>query len=140
MRHVGILFCAGIACVLAAHGKALAEEPAAGEVSGGRDLYVGHCAICHGLDGTGQGPLAQAMKVVPADLTQIAVKHAGEFPDAKVRDVIRNGGAVLGHGSTAMLPWGLYFSERRNPGVAKARIKALTEYIKSIQQGSAPGR
>jgi hypothetical protein len=54
--------------------------------------------------------------------------------------VIRNGGAVLGHGSTAMLPWGLYFSERRNPAVAKARIKALTEYIKSIQQGSSPGR
>jgi mono/diheme cytochrome c family protein len=133
MRYVGVLFCAGIACALAADGKALAEEPGAGELSSGRDLYVGHCAIC-------QGPLAQAMKIVPADLTQIAVKHAGEFPDAKVRDVIRNGGAVLGHGSTAMLPWGLYFSERRNPAVAKARIKALTEYIKSIQQGSTPGR
>jgi mono/diheme cytochrome c family protein len=140
MRYVGVLFCAGIVCVLAAHGKALAGEPAADELSGGRDLYVGHCAICHGLDGTGQGPLAQAMKIVPADLTQIAAKHAGEFPDAKVRDVIRNGGAVLGHGSMAMLPWGLYFSERRNPAVAKARIKALTEYIRSIQQGSAPSR
>jgi mono/diheme cytochrome c family protein len=139
MRYVGVLFCAGIAYALAAHGKAVAEEPAAGELSG-RDLYVRHCAICHGLDGTGQGPLAQAMKIVPADLTQIAAKHAGDFPDAKVRDVIRNGGAVLGHGSTAMLPWGLYFSERRNPAAAKARIKALTEYIKSIQQSSATGR
>jgi mono/diheme cytochrome c family protein len=135
-----MLFSAGIAYVLAAHGMALAEEPVAEELSGGRDLFVGHCAICHGLDGTGQGPLAQAMKIVPADLTQIAAKHTGDFPDAKVRDVIRNGGAVLGHGSTAMLPWGLYFSERRNPAVAKARIKALTEYIKSIQQSSAPGR
>jgi mono/diheme cytochrome c family protein len=140
MRYLGALFCAGIACALAAHGNALAGEPAADDPSSGRDLYLGHCAVCHGLDGTGQGPLAQAMKIVPADLTQIAAKHAGDFPDAKVRDVIRNGGAVLGHGSTAMLPWGLYFSERRNPAVAKARIKALTEYIKSIQQGSAPGR
>jgi mono/diheme cytochrome c family protein len=138
MRYVGVLFCAGIAYALAAHGKAVAEEPA-GELSG-RDLYVRHCAVCHGLDGTGQGPLAQAMKAVPADLTQIATKHAGEFQDAKVRDVIRNGGAVLGHGSTAMLPWGLYFSERGNPAVAKARIKALADYIKSIQQSSAPGR
>jgi mono/diheme cytochrome c family protein len=139
MRYVGVLLCAGIAYVLAAHGEAVAAEPAGGELPG-RDLYVQHCAICHGLDGTGQGPLAQAMKIVPADLTQVAVKHAGDFPDAKVRDVIRNGGAVLGHGSTAMLPWGLYFSERHNPSVAKARIKALTEYIKSIQQGSPPGR
>jgi cytochrome c len=139
MRYVSVLSCAGIAYALAAHGMAVAEEPSAGELSG-RDLYVRHCAICHGLDGTGQGPLAQAMKIVPADLTRIAEKHAGDFPDAKVRDVIRNGGAVLGHGSTAMLPWGLYFSERGNPAVAKARIRALTEYIKSIQQGRTPGR
>lgn len=136
MRNVGVLLCAGIACVLTVHGNASAGEPTAD----GRELYVNHCAICHGLDGTGQGPLAQAMKIVPADLTQIAVRHAGEFPDAKVRDVIRNGGAVLGHGSTAMLPWGLYFSERHNPSVAKARIKALAEYLRSIQQGGAPGR
>ena len=36
------------------------------------------------------------MKLVPADLTQIAAKHEGAFPDAKVSDVIRSGGAVLG--------------------------------------------
>lgn len=140
MRKLGGLLCAGIAGVLAAHGSTLAEEPVADGMPDGRELYVNHCAICHGLDGTGQGPLAQAMKIVPADLTQIAAKHAGDFPDVKVRDVIRNGGAVLGHGSTAMLPWGLYFSERHNPSVAKARIKALAEYIRSIQQGSGPGR
>jgi hypothetical protein len=50
---------------------------------------------CNGLDGRGQGPLAQAMKIVPADLRQISAKHAGSFPESKVADVIRNGGAVL---------------------------------------------
>lgn len=99
----------------------------------GRELYVNHCAICHGLDGHGQGPLAEAMKITPADLTKIAAQHGGEFPDAKIADVIRNGGAVLGHGSRAMMPWGLYFSERHKPEVGKARIKALVAYIKSIQ-------
>jgi mono/diheme cytochrome c family protein len=139
MRYPVVLFCAGIVFLLAAHARASAGDPAADETNG-RNLYIGHCAICHGVDGAGQGPLAQAMKIVPADLTQIAAKHGGAFPDAKVRDVIRNGGAVLGHGTTAMLPWGLYFSERRNPGVANARIEALTKYIKSIQQWDASGR
>jgi mono/diheme cytochrome c family protein len=115
----------------AAH-PALSED-AAGDATAGSKLYVDHCAICHGLDGHGQGPLTQAMKVTPADLTRIAAEHGGEFPDAKIADVIRNGGNVLGHGTGAMLPWGVYFSERRKPEVGKARIKALVAYIKSIQ-------
>lgn len=68
------------------------------EVPNGRDIYLGHCAVCHGLDGRGQGPLAQAMKLVPADLTQIASRHDGSFPDPKVADVIRNGGSAMARG------------------------------------------
>lgn len=112
---------------------ALPNPPYDGGVANGADLYQQHCAICHGLDGRGQGPLAAAMKVVPADLTRIAAEHGGEFPDAKIADVIRNGGAVLGHGSRAMLPWGLYFSERHKPDVGRTRIKELVAYIKSLQ-------
>jgi hypothetical protein len=33
-----------------------------------------------------------------------------------------------------MLAWGRYFSERHNPAVGKARIKALVDYIESLQQ------
>ena len=146
VRSLGLLVFAGVAVSFAvcatAYGEeqpAMAAPPATANVPSGRDLYIGHCAICHGLDGRGQGPLAQAMKLVPADLTQIAVKHDGTFPDAKVSDIVRNGGAVLGHGSTAMLPWGLYFSERHKPAVGKARIKALVAYLKSLQAPSAAG-
>jgi mono/diheme cytochrome c family protein len=124
------------------HGAHSQEPPSAGApvqtspdaAPSGSDLYVRHCAICHGIDGRGHGPLAEAMKIVPADLTRVTVRSGGSFPDAKVSDVIRNGGGVLGHGSTAMLPWGIYFSERRNPAVGKARIKALVAYLKSIQK------
>jgi mono/diheme cytochrome c family protein len=132
MRTLGVLVLAGVVASFAAE-----RTPATADDPNGRDLFIGHCAICHGLDGRGQGPLAEAMKIVPADLTQIAAKHDGTFADAKVSDVIRNGGAVLGHGSRAMLPWGLYFSERRNPAVGKARIKALVAYLKSLQAPSA---
>ena len=93
-----------------------------------------HCALCHGLDGSGNGPLAAALQIAPSDLTRIAVEHNDVFPAEKIADVIRNGGGVLGHGSTAMLAWGIYFAEKRKPEVAKARIKALVDYIQSIQQ------
>ena len=125
-----VLLVAGLACSAQqpAH-----SEASTGNVAKGRQLYQDHCAVCHGLDGHGQGPLAAAMKITPADLTRISAAHGGEFPDAKIADVIRNGGNVLGHGTGAMLPWGIYFSERHKPEVGKARIKALVAYIKSLQ-------
>lgn len=45
---------------------AAANPPAAFE---GRRLYVSCCLLCHGSDGSGGGPLAQAMKISPADLS-----------------------------------------------------------------------
>jgi len=45
---------------------AAADPPAAFE---GRRLYVSYCLLCHGSDGSGGGPLAQAMKISPADLS-----------------------------------------------------------------------
>jgi len=42
-----------------------ARLPAAYE---GRKLYVSYCQLCHGTDGRGDGPLAKAMKISPADI------------------------------------------------------------------------
>jgi len=109
-----------------------AVAPAAAEP--GKDAYLRHCAVCHGVKGFGNGPLADAMKISPSDLTLIAAKHGGKFPAAKVADVIRSGGAVLGHGSPSMPAWGLYFAEKGEPEVARGRIKALVSYLESIQE------
>jgi mono/diheme cytochrome c family protein len=114
-------------------GAAPAFSQDADEAETGKDNYLRHCAVCHGLEGYGNGPLADAMKIAPSDLTILAAKHGGEFPAAKVSDVIRNGGGVLGHGSPAMPAWGLYFSEKRKPDIARARVKALVDYIAGIQ-------
>ncbi|MCP4934180.1 MAG: c-type cytochrome [bacterium] len=35
----------------------------------GRGLYVSYCQLCHGVTGKGNGPLAKAMRINPADLT-----------------------------------------------------------------------
>jgi mono/diheme cytochrome c family protein len=129
-RAAAVALLAG-AVVLGAN-AARAEE-ADEAVETGKDAYLRHCAVCHGLEGYGNGPLAEAMKIAPSDLTRIAEKHGGAFAAAKVTDVIRNGGGVLGHGSPTMPAWGLYFAEKRKPEVAKARVKALVDYIESIQ-------
>ncbi len=39
-------------------------DPAAGEA-----LYGAHCAVCHGVNGDGRGPAAQALPQPPADFT-----------------------------------------------------------------------
>ncbi len=116
-----------------AAGVASTRAQADDTVESGQDAYLRHCAVCHGLEGYGNGPLADAMKIAPSDLTRLASKHGGEFPAAKVSDVIRNGGAVLGHGSPTMPAWGLYFAEKRKPEVLRARVKALVDYLASIQ-------
>ena len=46
--------------------NAFANPPLAYE---GQRLYVSYCQLCHGLNGQGDGPLAKAMKISPADLT-----------------------------------------------------------------------
>lgn len=112
----------------------LADAPLALAQSNAQEEFQRHCALCHGLDGRGAGPLADAMKLVPTDLTRLAARSNGEFPANRVADVIRNGGGVLGHGSSAMLAWGNYFAERGEPKVAKERIAELVGYIKSLQQ------
>lgn len=100
----------------------------------GEESFVLNCAVCHGMDGRGKGPLADALKSAPADLTQIAANHGGEFPSAKIADVVRNGVAVLGHGTADMPAWGLYFGSKGNPEVARSRIADLVGYLERIQR------
>lgn len=38
-------------------------------VERGRQLFLQHCQKCHGADGKGKGPLAEALKLKPANLT-----------------------------------------------------------------------
>ena len=46
-----------------------AEPYATASVEGGARLYAENCALCHGVDGKGDGPAAASLTVRPADLT-----------------------------------------------------------------------
>jgi mono/diheme cytochrome c family protein len=98
-------------------------------------LYKRHCAACHGNDLKGNGPAPYPFTGVPPDLTTLARRHGGKFPDAYVSEVLRNGVKTPAHGPAEMPIWGTDFrtSERLNETQVTLRIMNLTSYIKSTQ-------
>jgi mono/diheme cytochrome c family protein len=101
----------------------------------GAELYKRHCAACHGNDLKGNGPAPPPFKDFPPDLTTMAQRHGGKFPEAYVMDVLRNGVTVPAHGLAEMPIWGLDFraSEGLNAAQVTSRITELTNYIRSRQ-------
>jgi len=98
----------------------------------GAELYSRHCAVCHAADWNGSGP-APATFRAPPDLTTLARRHSGKFPDAYVSDVLRNGAIMPAHGPAEMPIWGTDFALDRSGQPVALRITNLTNYIKSLQ-------
>jgi len=105
------------------------------DVAAGKQTYMDHCAACHGADGRGHGPAASALKKPPANLTRLAIRHDGKFPEDYVSRVVRSGDPVSGHGSSDMPIWGPVFSMYENGDelAVRRRIKNLCNYLASIQ-------
>jgi mono/diheme cytochrome c family protein len=98
-------------------------------------MFQEYCAPCHGKGGRGDGPAAAALKTVPADLTRLAARSGGKFPDARVRRYIEGLDEISAHGSRDMPVWGKAL--RALPGgdaVVTLRIEGLTKYVESLQQ------
>src|SRR4051794_34082675 len=55
----------------------------------GKGLYVQFCAPCHGRDAKGNGPAAKSLKTAPSDLTQIARKNGGKYPDTRMLAILK---------------------------------------------------
>jgi mono/diheme cytochrome c family protein len=112
--------------------KQVPFQPAS--TSEGVDLFTQHCAVCHGKDGKGAGPAAEAWKKAPADLTQIARRNNGTFPDLKVEEVIEGLAPMAVHGTREMPMWGtLLGGSQHNEMMGKMRVYALMKYIEQIQ-------
>jgi mono/diheme cytochrome c family protein len=113
-----------------------ASEPAS---PSGEALYRRYCASCHGLQGRGDGPLAETLKRRPTDLTQLAKKDGGKLDEPKLLSFIDGRRWVKEHGPREMPVWGAVFDEelkiqfyREYTGLLQSRT--LADYIRSIQE------
>jgi len=112
------------------------------EMGYGQIEYRNSCAVCHGSDGNGDGPLAEQLMKRPADLTRLSERNSGEFPYYRVFAVMDGRYLVPGHGDREMPVWGRQFLDEDvklygpNGGeiLTTERIHALAEYVQSLQR------
>jgi mono/diheme cytochrome c family protein len=121
-------------CMFAQASKPGAEERLIDSIKG-VDLYKSYCAVCHGTNAKGNGPMASTLKVAPPDLTHLATRNGGTFPKALVASMIQGTGKLVpGHGTKEMPIWGPIFSQvTRDQDLGHVRIDNLTRYLESIQ-------
>jgi mono/diheme cytochrome c family protein len=110
-------------------------------VPDGSYVFRTYCASCHGAAARGDGPLAEAMKRRPADLTGIQLRNRGAFPKDLVYRIIDGREKVRGHGGPDMPVWGDAFlrsADVGNEGAVRARIQALVDFLETIQVRNTP--
>jgi mono/diheme cytochrome c family protein len=141
---VGALVCTLLACggVPRTRDGWLRRSAEGGErspVQAGRELFLGYCASCHGGDARGQGPVASMLKVPPADLTRIALRHGGRFEPYAVAAFIDGRTDVAAHGRREMPVWGRVYDDRNENIMSEetllspAMISAIISWLESVQ-------
>jgi mono/diheme cytochrome c family protein len=127
---------AGLCCAAAWAQPAAVKtvRPAPTAALDGKSLFLEYCAVCHGKDGKGAGPAADALKQHPTDLTLINKANKGKFPDTKILAILKGERTITAHGNHDMPTWGKTFSDMNvNPNVGQGRMNALVMYLEEIQ-------
>jgi mono/diheme cytochrome c family protein len=102
---------------------AIADERSKQEMEG-KELYVQHCSLCHGADARGRTAYSELIRVETPDLTRIALRRQGWFPEVLVREIID--GRFKIHGDRMMPIWGNALSRKQ--------LVAITEYLYGMQE------
>jgi mono/diheme cytochrome c family protein len=118
------------------------DTASAQDLGDAKSEYMNSCAVCHGPDGKGDGPLGDELMQRPSDLTRISRRNGGEFPYWRVYAVIDGRVMVPAHGERDMPVWGNQFLpadvKRYGPNageiVTEERIHELAGYVQTLQQ------
>jgi mono/diheme cytochrome c family protein len=135
-----LAFAAALIAIFAATAPGAAQDtsqPSTRSFSGAT-LYDSYCATCHGARATGDGPLATMLRKPPANLTLLAQRNGGVFSAEMVSKIVDGRNPLAGHGGGDMPIWGEAFDKSSDGAdMTSAKIAALVEYLKSIQQKPA---
>jgi len=129
---------AGLVISRAQESKSTVKHEAAPMTSpaSGKDMFVSYCASCHGKDAKGNGPAANALKQLPADLTTLARRNGGKYPTDKVASILRGQTNLMAHGDQEMPVWGPVFwrMSQGHEEQVQMRIGNLNRYLESVQE------
>ena len=109
-------------------------------ISAGELEYQRNCAVCHGVEGRGDGVMRRYLTVQPANLRQLAKNNGGKFPFWEVYHKIDGTTEIPVHGPRHMPIWGDAFRDEAGADGKAAitqtagRILSLTFYLEYIQE------
>ncbi len=140
MKHKFVLAASIILGVVTSLSTVNADEPI------GKREFLKNCAVCHGSDGKGNGPMVDFLNQAPSDLTQIRKRNKDQFPIQQVYDTVVDVERVRAHGKRDMPIWGERYAremiEREGEfgsttggsSVTQARVLELAFYLATIQE------
>jgi len=109
----------------------------------GKHEYESKCAVCHGLEGRGNGAMAAVLKTKVSNLTYLSKNNNGVFPLQRVYEIVDGTDVLPAHGTREMPIWGqeyradiekAYFDVPFDAeAYVRAHILALIEYISRLQ-------
>ena len=104
----------------------------------GAELYHRFCASCHGSAALGDGPVSRSLVAAVPDLTRVALRHEGRYPDNWVYRVIDGRESMLSHGPRDMPVWGVELWREQGADVragekTRDAIARLVEYLRGLQ-------
>ncbi len=104
----------------------------------GQQIYLAQCAVCHGIQGDGDGFLAAGFDVKPRDFTGGIYKFRstgnGDYPLLKdIERVVRDG--VPG---TTMPAWGQFLDSQQIRDVSRYLIVLSSDFLDEYRAGNTP--
>jgi mono/diheme cytochrome c family protein len=109
---------------LIAGATAAAADDQSKPESDGKQLYVRYCGVCHGNDARGGTAISELIRVETPDLTEIALRRQGWYPEVLVREIIDGRWKI--HGGRSMPIWGNVLT--------REQTIAITEHLFSLQK------
>jgi mono/diheme cytochrome c family protein len=102
-------------------------------------LYQVSCSGCHGREARGDGPVSPFLTVDVPDLTRIAARRGGVFPDEEIFKIVDGQADLRSHGPRHMPVWGYEFfgddpDDEAAHRQATEMVERLVEYLRSIQR------